>query len=229
MIERLWPCAQIQLPDSWEGYLSRLSGKRRHRIRKDERDLRANHDVAAQVYGPDRLDEGWRQLVRLHTARWGRSGSPAEDRLSAVYERFAQTLAEQRRLGLMGLEVDGEMVAIDFWAEFGGTMFGLQSGRDPRWNRSSVGRVLRGLGIRRAIETGLRTADFSRGLDPYKREWCPEERWCFEARVFRNTWRGALYRGWAAVAVGMRPIRAAVRNVGVRLSKQVPVPSTGVD
>lgn len=219
-MERLWPCAQIHLPSTWEAYLQGLSGKRRYRILKDERDLRARYDVTVREYDLSSLAEGWEHLVRLHAARWGGRGSFRSPRLFTLYERFARILAEQNQLGLMGLEVDGEVVAIDFWAEFGGTMFGLQSGRDLRWASSSVGRVLRGLGIRRAIASGLRVADFSRGVEPYKRDWCPEERWCHEARVFRGTRLGKLLYRWDGLAVSVRPLRARVRTIGQNLIRR---------
>lgn len=223
-VEPLWPCYQIALPSTWDEYLKTLSSKRRYRIRKDEQDLRAKHDVSLVHFGRDRLDEGWHHLVRLHTDRWEGAGCFQDARLSALFRRFADLLVDQGRLGLAGLRVDGEVVAMDFWAEFGGTMFGIQSGRDPTWDRSSVGRVLRGLTIQQAIANGLRWADFSRHEDAYKREWCTQERWCHEMLIFRRTWRGEAVRAWTSAVVATRPLRLALREARERLRERTGTP-----
>lgn len=209
---RLWSCSQIELPGTWEEYLGGLSAKRRHRIRKDERDLCAAHDVRLVDFGAE-LEEGWSHLLRLHDSRWNGNGSFGDDRRSAMFRRFAGLLQEQGRLGLFGLSVNGEITAVDFWAEFGDTLFGIQSGRSIEWNRWSVGRVLRGMSLRHAITKGLRRADFSRGTDPYKREWCPIDRWCYEVRVFRPTLRGRVHAGIESLVHTARTLRRSLRGI----------------
>lgn len=218
--DSLWACAQIHLPGTWEEYLQQLSGKQRYRIRKDERVLRTRHKVETTDYGFERFDEGWSHLVRLHEARWKGKGSFQDRRLSGVFRHFAQALAEQGRLGLFSLDIDGDVAAIDFWAEFGGTAFGIQSGYDPKWADSSVARVLRGLGIQRAISSGLRVVDFSRRVEGYKSSWCPQSRWCKEARVFRDNWPGRLLRGWNATVIKMRKLGGAIGSSRMRLGRR---------
>ena len=209
-VEPLWACAQIHLPSTWEEYLSGLSSSRRYRIRKDERDLRARHEVAIRDFGANNLEEGWSHFVRLHHQRWDDGGVLRDVRLAAVYRRFLRNLSDQGGLGFLGLEIDGEIAAVDFWAEFGGVMFGIQSGRDPRWDRSSVGRVLRGIALQEVISRGLTVADFSRGLDDYKREWCSDERWCYDVYVFRKSIRGYAWRAWRELVTRTRVSRRAL-------------------
>src|SRR6266478_6954570 len=73
-------------------------------------------------------------------------------------------------------------------------------GRDPRWDRESVGLVLMGAMIRRAIERGYRRFDFLRGEDPYKRHWTATERVTEEITIVRRGWRGRWLRALDAAA-----------------------------
>jgi CelD/BcsL family acetyltransferase involved in cellulose biosynthesis len=225
-IAPLWPCAQIHLPPTWDEYLALLGKKHRYRIRRDERDLRARHSVKLVTYGRGGLEEGLSHLTRLYAARWGSTGAVGATRLTSAYRSFAGALAESGRLWLLGLAVDDQVVAIEMAGEFGGNLFGIQSGWDPVWSKRSVGRVLRGMSVRRAIEHGIRCFDFSRDVDPYKREWCLHERWCYEATIVRNTPTGRLLRGWGEIAHRTRRIRGC--QVEAVLPQPVPGVSQGV-
>ena len=84
------------------------------------------------------------------------------------------------------------------------TVYFYQSGRDPRWERESVGLVLMGAMIRRAIERGYRRFDFLRGDDAYKRDWTETRRMTEELTIFRPGWRGR----WLRALDGAATLRA---------------------
>src|SRR5712691_1556865 len=46
----LWLCPYLELPDSWEAYLAKLSASRRQTIRWSERKLRQQHAVVVTEY-----------------------------------------------------------------------------------------------------------------------------------------------------------------------------------
>jgi CelD/BcsL family acetyltransferase involved in cellulose biosynthesis len=120
-------------------------------------------------------------------------------------------------LWLTTLDLDGEPAAAWYGFTFRDTVYFYQSGRDPRWERESLGLILMGAMIRRAIEQGYRRFDFLRGEDAYKRQWTQAGRTTEEVTIFRPGWRGRSLRMLDAAAqvrarLGVRPRRGVARE-----------------
>jgi CelD/BcsL family acetyltransferase involved in cellulose biosynthesis len=206
----LWRCPYLELPVSWDAYLSRLSPTRRQTIRRKERKLRREHQVALTEYEGSRRHEGWRHLTRLHGLRWRGAGVFREPALERVHQCFASSLAS-RQLWLTTLDVDGAPVAAWYGFSFADTVYYYQGGWDPQWEHHSVGMILMGAMIRRAIERRYRIFDFLRGEEPGKMAWTSTARACYELVVIRPGGRGALLRGldWCARELAPRRGRHA--------------------
>lgn len=204
----LWGCPRLQLPNAWERYLAALTPTRRQTLGRKERNLSRRHVVALTDYGEERFEEGWSHLVRLHADRWNGQGAFRDPHLERLQRAFAQEMAKRQRLWLSTLDVDGEPVAVWYGFASHDTVYFYQGGRAPRWERESVGLVLMGLMIRRAIEQGYKWFDLLRGEDGYKRHWTLTQRVTNEVVVFRSGWRGTCVRAldWAAELRGrLRP------------------------
>ncbi len=199
---RLWRCPQFTLPASWEAYLEGLSANRRQILRRKERSLRREHTVTLTDYDEDQLDTGWRHLMALHERRWEGAGGGAftDSRIALLQRQFAGEMARQNRLWLTTLGVDGQPAAAWYGFTSDTTVYFYQSGRDPRWERESVGLVLMGLMIRRAIERGFRQFNFLRGDDPYKGQWTASSRTTEELVIVRSGWRGLFLRALDSIA-----------------------------
>jgi CelD/BcsL family acetyltransferase involved in cellulose biosynthesis len=197
----LYRCPFVQLPGSWEAYLSSFSSHGRSAIGRKERKLFREHDVVLTDYGEERLEEGLHHFQGLHALNWGRTGGVFTDpAMRRLHHSFAASLAERGQLWLVTLDLDGTPAAAWYGFSLGDTVYHYQSGRDPRWERDRVGTVLMGLMIRRAIERGYRKVDFLRGEEPYKAEWTQTSRPCYEVVVIRPGWRGMVPRAldWVA-------------------------------
>jgi CelD/BcsL family acetyltransferase involved in cellulose biosynthesis len=201
----LWGCPYLELSDDWDRYLGTLTPTRRQTLRRKERHLQQHHVVTIKDHDGDDLEDGLRRLVMLHERRWageGAGGGPGRDGAGAfqdpsirrLHARFAAELAARGQLWLTTLELDGEPAAAWYGFTCRDTVYFYQSGRDPRWDRESVGQVLMGAMIRRAIERGYRRFDFLRGDDPYKRHWTEARRSTEEITIFRPGWRGRWLR-----------------------------------
>jgi CelD/BcsL family acetyltransferase involved in cellulose biosynthesis len=191
----------VELPGSWEAYLSSFSSHGRAAIRRKERKLYREHDVVLTDYGQGRLEEGLHHFQDLHALHWGSKGGVfADPAMRRLHRSFAASLAERGQLWLVTLDLDGTPTAAWYGFSLGDTVYHYQSGRDPRWDRDRVGTVLMGLMIRRAIERGYRRVDFLRGEEPYKAEWTQTSRPCYEVVVIRPGWRGMVPRAldWIA-------------------------------
>ncbi len=195
--QALWGCPYLELCDDWERYLGTLTPTRRQTLRRKERHLRRHYAVTITDYDGARLDEGLSCLMTLHERRWaggGEAGAFQNSGVQRLHRRFAAELAARQQLWLATLDLDGTPAAAWYGFTDRDTVYFYQSGRDPRWERESVGLVLMGAMIRRAIERGYRRFDFLRGDDAYKRHWTETRRMTEEITVFRAGWRGRWLR-----------------------------------
>ena len=187
-------CPYLDLPSSWDDYLASLSPTRRQTVRRKERRLIREHGMVVTDYAPDRLEEGWGHLSALHEDRWDGPGALGDVKVAGLLRQFSSLLAARGELWLTTLDLNGEPAAAWYGFTCFDTVYFYQGGRNPRWASLSVGAVLMGAMIRRAIERGYRRFDFLRGNDEYKRSWTSTERAIYEVVVFRPGWRRAWLR-----------------------------------
>ena len=161
---------ELRLPPTWDEYLAQSSKNFRDQIRRRERKLFREHDAAFRLCDdPERLDDDLSTLFRLHEARWeeGVTTAFAPDR-ERVHRDFARRALDRGWLRLWILEADGQAVAAWLGFRYGGAEWYYQSGRDPDWERQSVGFVLMAHTIRSALEDGVRVYRLLRGGEAYK-------------------------------------------------------------
>ena len=208
--QKLWVCPYLDLSGDWERYLGTLTPTRRQTLRRKERQLQRQHAMSFTDYDGAQVETGLSYLFSLHERRWDNEvGAFQDPSARRLHRRFAAELAACRRLWLSTLDVGGEPVAAWYGFTWGDTVYFYQSGRDPRWERESVGLVLMARMVRRAIESGFRRFDFLRGADPYKQQWTTTQRMTEEITVFRRGWRGGALRALDAVG----DLRARLRRV----------------
>ena len=195
----LCTCPYLELPGTWDEFLASRGPASRRPFRKRERILRRDHALQLTDFEADRVDEGWRHLVELHEHQWAGAGAFSDPRVEAMHRRFAGALAERGQLWLSTLDLEGKPAAAWYGFTDRDTVYGYQSGRDPKWNHMGIGQILTGMMIRRAIERGYRRYDFLRGAEPYKLDWTSKCRTTSELVVFRRGWRSWWLRGldWA--------------------------------
>lgn len=154
----------------WAGYLAQRSSNFRSQVRRKERKLIREHGLAYRLSDdPGRLDADLDALFALHRARWEHDGSGAlEGAREAFHRDFAARALGRGWLRLWLAEVDGKPVAAWYGFRFAGADWYYQFGRDPAWDRSSVGLVLLAHTVRDAIEAGQSEYKLLRGGEGYK-------------------------------------------------------------
>ena len=154
---------------SFDEFLASRSRNFREQVRRRDRKLRREHEVELRLTDSERLDSYLDTLSRLHEARWSDDGSGA---LSGARERFHRDFArralERGWLRLWVLEADGAPRAAWYGFRFARTDMYYQSGRDPEWERQSVGFVLLSHTIRQAFDDGMVEYRLLRGGEEYK-------------------------------------------------------------
>src|SRR5438270_1048266 len=129
---------------TWDDYLATKSSNLRGQLRTKERRLARGHRLEYRLADDvDRLEADMSILFRLHDRRWGERESVAfSGRREAFHREFARVALERGWLRLWFLELDGRPVAAWHGFRYAGAEWFYQSGRDPEWERASVGLVL---------------------------------------------------------------------------------------
>lgn len=156
--------------DGWSGYLATRSPHLRKRIRYSEVRLgRSARPRYRLVTDPGRLNSDLEVLFALHAARWGPRASAAFAASRRSFHReFAALALDQGWLRLWFLDLDERPVAAWYGLRFGGVEWFYQAGRDPTFDRLSVGFVLLLHTMREAAQDGMRGYRFLSGDEPYK-------------------------------------------------------------
>jgi perosamine synthetase len=156
--------------ENWESVLARAaSHNTRGQVRRRERKLKREHDVQFRLAGDrEGLDDDLDTLFALHRARWRGSPTHFSEGRQALHREFAHAAFDRGWLRLWFLEVDGSAVAAWYGFRFGGAESYYQAGRDPAWDRYSVGFVLLAHTMRAALEDGAREYRFLEGDEKYK-------------------------------------------------------------
>ena len=159
----------LSLPSTWDEYLSGLSKKNRHELRRKLRRLEAVEGWRWYcVQDPEtvaaRLDD-FLALMRQSDPEKDAYMTPERE---AFFRRIAQRTAQLDMLRLFFLQMDGQDVATALCFDYNGTRFLYNSGYNPEYGYYSVGLLLNALCLREAIEQEKAYFDFLRGPEPYK-------------------------------------------------------------
>lgn len=162
-VEKQEVAPYIDLPKTWEEYLSSLKRKYRKEIK---RKLKRLGEVKHEVIKEDNFKE----FIRLH-----RLSDPLKEKfMSEEMVDFFKDVYEAKipdwEARLDFLKIKGKAVAgiMSFVSEKEWWLY--NSGFDPEYSFYSVGVVLKALSIKQAIEMGKKKYDFLRGSERYKYE-----------------------------------------------------------
>ncbi len=163
-------CPILELPPSFEAYLSMLEGKARRELQRKLR--RATEDVAITFANDGaRLGQDVDDFIRLMKASTPEKHAFMTPRMERFFHAIARTMFEQGRLQLAFLEVGGARAATYMNFTYKGTTLVYNSGLEPsQYAYLSPGQVLLARLIEKAIADGQRYVDFLQGDEPYKYE-----------------------------------------------------------
>ena len=159
--------------ESWDDFVGARSTHLRRRLRYYERALAAHGLEYRLAAHPARLEADLDTLFALHASRWGDSPWFAPAR--AFHQEFAALALERGWLRLWFLELDGRAAAGWLGYRFAGVDSHYQSGRDPAWDRASVGIVLLAHTMREALADGIDEYRFLRGGEDYKKRFATDD------------------------------------------------------
>jgi CelD/BcsL family acetyltransferase involved in cellulose biosynthesis len=162
-------CYQMDLPETYEAYLTGLSRKRRRATKGLLPALEAAlPNLRVSVANDDDIDAHIAAVVGMNSARW-KTSTIRRRRLEELYRAvYAEGIARFTAIW------DGPraIAAGAAWVDEPTATYAFALGaHDPGYNHFSPGRTVLTLVIQDAIALGCRTFDFLRGEDEYKRHY----------------------------------------------------------
>ncbi|MBI2936309.1 MAG: GNAT family N-acetyltransferase [Chloroflexi bacterium] len=190
--ERGWECnVQLEgvapglpLPETWDQYLSGLSKKDRHELRRKFRRLSSAVRSTLTTHtatGPQ--DEQMDKFFLL--MRQGRADKQlflTPDR-EGFFRAICQQVAQAQILRLCFLEIDNAPVAAALCFDYDGQRLLYNSGFSPEHAWLSVGLLLKAYCLRDAIEQKMTYFDFLRGDEAYKYDLGGQDRKIYEVII----------------------------------------------
>ncbi len=192
-------CLVLDLPASYDAYLTGLSKSLRYDVRRLEKSVFREGRATVEQVTEDEIGKGLDILFEQHKMRWRKRGLPGAfvGRAQRFHQDWGRQAIPHGWLWLSILKLDGEPIGAIYAMRAGSTCFYYQAGFDPAQGSLSPGTLLVAATIRRAIDEGLTQFDFLRGDEPYKRRWKPQhELKNFRLLYPRNSHRGGLGASW---------------------------------
>ena len=189
--------AVLSLPETQDEYLARLSRKNRTNLRRKTRRLMEAHRTEfIRCEGREQLSTLLETLFELHRRRWAGRGQPGTFERTPTkvnfYRRFAPVALDKGWLRFYALEIEDSLRAVNYCYAYRGTLYGIQEGSDPDWDKESVGTILRHLLLQSAIAEDLREVDFGGEFNAHKQLWRAEPRQAHDLLIGRPSLKNQL-------------------------------------
>lgn len=160
---------ELDLPSTWDEYLSMLSQKRRHEVRRKLRRIGEAGDINYRIVEetedvPNALDV----FLRLFRESSENKATFMTGQRVSFFRAVAGTMAQAQLLRFGILEINASPVAAVMCFDYNKRVYLYNSGYDPRYDSLSVGLISKILCIKDSIERGRRTFDFLKGGEDYK-------------------------------------------------------------
>lgn len=170
------PVVEIET-DDWDAFLAARSSNFRQQVRKFERRLERDNGLSYRLTtDAGGLGRDLDTVFELHAMRWGAGATDFQRQPArAFHERFAAAALDGGWLRLWIAELDGRPAAAWYGFRYGGADWFYNQGRDPAFERSSIGFVLTAHALREAVRDGMRQYKFLLGGEDYKKRFAGED------------------------------------------------------
>lgn len=160
---------ELNLPSCWDDYLTYLSGKQRHEIRRKMRRIQEAGSIKYYtISGVDKINHF------MPTFFWMFSESRVDKKkfLTTSREPFFRSMvtnmAQEGYLKMGLLELNHKPVSIILYFDYNNKIYLYNSGYDPQYKSLSVGLITKLFCIKDSIEKNKTIFDFLKGNEAYK-------------------------------------------------------------
>jgi CelD/BcsL family acetyltransferase involved in cellulose biosynthesis len=211
-------CPYIELPGSFEDYISSRGSTTRESYRRAKRRIEKDFPTVCcgLVDTPEEIDRVMGALIHLHQKRWlqkGYQGSFSNQEFIGFHRTVALKALECNQLRLYYLQINADIIAVYYCYRIADSVQFYLGGFDEQFSKYSPGILINAFAIEQAILEGAKHFDFLEGEERYKQHWMTDSRENIVLWVFRPNWRGQLARmNWG--------IRSAIINTARRFLSQ---------
>ena len=169
---------QAILPDNWNDYLCQISRNTRKQFKRRRNRLQRAGIVKFKCCeSASELARASEALIALHRARWegkGETGSFRTDSYIGFHQDLMRALLQRDELWLMTLELDDQIIGVEYAFCINRTLAFFQTGFDPAYEHLSPGHLLMTQAIETGIERGVNRIDLLKGDYPYKTSYASD-------------------------------------------------------
>jgi CelD/BcsL family acetyltransferase involved in cellulose biosynthesis len=160
---------EMDLPDTWEEYLTLLSGRERHETRRKLRRLERAGHVRLRVI-EDRADvpAAMDTFVKLFRSNRGEKAQFMAGAVESFFRSLAGAMAGAGLLKLFFLDLDDTPASAGMCFDYRSTVYLYNSGYDRRFSHLSAGLLSTVFSIRESIVRGRKKYNLLRGSETYK-------------------------------------------------------------
>jgi len=160
---------EMELPASFEEYLSSLTTKQRHEVRRKMRRLNEEGNIVYRVINggvelPGALETFYKMFVESRHDK----AEFLTDQMKQYFDLLTKAMADIELLKIGVLELDGKPIASIMYFDYNDCIYLYNSGYDPQYVGLSSGLLSKVYAINDAIEKGKRRFDFLKGAEVYK-------------------------------------------------------------
>jgi len=161
---------EMDLPDSWEGYLNLLPGRERHETRRKLARLEnAGHVGLRIVEDAKDISAAMDTFMALFRSNRTEKSRFMTDTMESFFRTLAMEMAEAGLLRLFLLDLNNTPAAAALCFDHHSTVYLYNNGYDRRFSNLSVGLLSKVFSIRESIIRGRRNYNFLKGSETYKR------------------------------------------------------------
>ncbi len=168
-------CWQVELPDTWDSFLAKLSSNFRQQIRRSLRKIAQSSSFSIrQISESKEVESVTYKLMELNQSRMAGKGVNSCFNTQAMRDFFVEMsvgMVASKKAWLDALFADGEIVAASLHLVDNTTVAYYQGGFDEQFAKQKPMVVLFATAIQRAIEQNKIIYDFLGGNESYKQRW----------------------------------------------------------
>lgn len=159
----------VNLPDTWDEYLSSLRKKDRHELRRRLRRLEESVEFdVIEIESHDEIAKHIDDFLELMGQSRDEKSAFLTPERDSFFRQMCSKLAEQNLVRLCFLEIDGIKTAATLSFDYNDMIFLYNSGHNTEYSSLGSSFLLKAICIREAINKGKHYFDLLRGTEPYK-------------------------------------------------------------
>jgi len=162
---------EIELPRTWDEYLSGLSGHQRHELRRKLKRLREGGAFRLRtVEEPGEVHATLNTFLELFRSSRRDKAEFMNRPMTRFFRSMTESMAACGIIRFYLIEVEGKAAASLLCLECSSTTYLYNNGYDRRYASLSIGILSKVLSIRDCIERGRKVYDLLKGAEAYKHQ-----------------------------------------------------------